>query len=72
MATPCFVLRLTGSTLATGLSLPAGTVPPLLIGQIAGALADRRDRWRTMIATAWRVWRRSVSCCWFTTRARWD
>ncbi|MFE2431990.1 MFS transporter, partial [Streptomyces sp. NPDC059373] len=51
MAAPYFVLRLTGSTLATGLSLAAGTVPALLIGPIAGALADRWDRRRTMIAT---------------------
>jgi MFS family permease len=51
MAAPYFVLKLTGSTLATGLSLAAGTVPALLLGPIAGALADRWDRRRTMIAT---------------------
>lgn len=50
MAAPYFVLRLTGSTLATGLSLAAGTVPALVLGPIAGALADRWDRRRTMIA----------------------
>ncbi len=51
MAAPYFVLRLTGSTPAAGLSLAAGTVPALLLGPIAGALADRWDRRRTMIAT---------------------
>ena len=51
IAAPYFVLKLTGSTLATGLALAAGTVPALLLGPIAGALADRWDRRRTMIAT---------------------
>ncbi|WP_377273576.1 MFS transporter [Peterkaempfera sp. SMS 1(5)a] len=51
VAAPFFVLRLTGSTLATGLSLAAGTVPALLLGPVAGVFADRWDRRRTMLAT---------------------
>ena len=51
MAAPYFVLKLTGSTLATGLSLAAGTVPALVLGPVAGALVDRWNRRHTMIAT---------------------
>jgi MFS family permease len=50
VAAPFFVLRMTGSTLATGLSVAAGTVPALALGPIAGVLADRWDRRRTMLA----------------------
>jgi MFS family permease len=50
VAAPYFVLRLTGSTLATGLSLAAETVPALLLGPVAGVFADRWDRRRTMLA----------------------
>src|SRR3954447_15838356 len=50
VAAPYFVLRLTGSTLATGLSLAAETVPSLLLGPVAGVFADRWDRRRTMLA----------------------
>ncbi|WP_405623370.1 MFS transporter [Streptomyces sp. NBC_00076] len=49
VAAPYFVLRLTGSTLATGLSLAAETVPALLLGPVAGVFADRWDRRRTML-----------------------
>ncbi|MFC1403464.1 MULTISPECIES: MFS transporter [Streptacidiphilus] len=49
VAAPFYVLRLTGSTLATGLSLAAGTVPALLLGPVAGVFADRWDRRRTML-----------------------
>lgn len=49
VAAPYFVLRLTGSTLATGLTLAAQTVPSLLLGPIAGVFADRWDRRRTML-----------------------
>lgn len=49
VAAPFFVLRLTGSTLATGVALAAGTVPALLIGPVAGVFADRWDRRRTMV-----------------------
>ncbi len=50
VAAPFFVFRLTGSTLATGLSMAAETVPALLLGPVAGVLADRWDRRRTMLA----------------------
>jgi MFS family permease len=51
VAAPFFVLRLTGSTLATGAALAAETVPALLIGPVAGVFADRWDRRRTMVTT---------------------
>jgi Na+/melibiose symporter-like transporter len=50
IAAPYFVLRLTGSTLATGLTLAAATVPALVLGPVAGVLADRWDRRLAMIA----------------------
>jgi predicted MFS family arabinose efflux permease len=50
IAAPYFVFTLTGSTLATGLSLAASTLPALVLGPVAGALADRWDRRLTMIA----------------------
>jgi MFS family permease len=50
VAAPYFVLRLTGSTLATGLTFAAQTLPTLLLGPVAGVLADRWDRRRTMLA----------------------
>jgi MFS family permease len=50
VAAPYYVFRLTGSTLATGLSMAAETVPALLLGPVAGVLADRWDRRRTMLA----------------------
>ena len=51
VAAPYFVFQLTGSTLATGLTLTAESVPAVLLGPIAGVFADRWDRRRTMIAT---------------------
>jgi MFS family permease len=51
VAAPYFVFHLTGSTIATGLSLMAQTVPAVLLGPIAGVFADRWDRRHTMIAT---------------------
>ena len=51
VAGPYFVFHLTGSTIATGLSLMAETVPAVFLGTIAGVFADRWDRRRTMIAT---------------------
>jgi MFS family permease len=50
VAAPFFVFRLTGSTMATGLSMAAETVPAVLLGPVAGVYADRWDRRRTMIA----------------------
>lgn len=49
VAAPYFVLRLTRSTLATGLSMGAETVPALLLGPVAGVFTDRWDRRRTML-----------------------
>jgi MFS family permease len=51
VAAPFYVFRLTGSTMATGLSMAAETVPTVLLGPVAGVFADRWDRRRTMIAT---------------------
>jgi predicted MFS family arabinose efflux permease len=50
VAAPFFVYRLTGSTMATGLSMAAETVPAVLLGPVAGVFADRWDRRHTMIA----------------------
>jgi predicted MFS family arabinose efflux permease len=51
VAGPYFVFQLTGSTIATGLSLMAETVPSVLLGTVAGVFADRWNRRHTMIAT---------------------
>ncbi|WP_169739844.1 MFS transporter [Actinospica robiniae] len=51
LAVPYYVLRLSGSTLASGLALATETVPALLLSPVAGVLVDRWDRRRTMIAT---------------------
>lgn len=51
VAAPYFVFELTGSTLATGLTLTAESVPAVLLGPVAGVFADRWDRRRAMIAT---------------------
>ena len=51
VAAPYFVFELTGSSLATGLTLTAESVPAVLLGPIAGVFADRWDRRRAMIAT---------------------
>ncbi|ACU75069.1 major facilitator superfamily MFS_1 [Catenulispora acidiphila DSM 44928] len=51
VAAPFFVFRLTGSTMATGLSMAAETVPAVLLGPVAGVFVDRWDRRWTMIAT---------------------
>jgi len=50
IAIPAHVLNVTGSLLATGLTLVAQYLPPLLVGPIAGVLTDRWDRRRVMIA----------------------
>ena len=49
IAIPAHVYALTGSLLATGLTLVAEHVPPLLLGPVAGVLTDRWDRRRVMI-----------------------
>jgi MFS family permease len=50
LALPLLVVNLTGSAAHAGLVLGAQTVVYLAFGLIAGALADRWDRKRTMIA----------------------
>ncbi|MEU4237419.1 MFS transporter [Actinoplanes sp. NPDC026619] len=51
VAIPAYVLELTGSLAATGLTLAAEFLPPVLIGPLGGVLADQWDRRRLMIAT---------------------
>ncbi|MFF7646149.1 MFS transporter [Streptomyces canus] len=50
LAVPYYVLELTGSAMASGFSLAAGTIPALVLGPPAGALVDRWNRLRVMIA----------------------
>ncbi|MET7397914.1 MFS transporter [Dactylosporangium sp. NPDC005572] len=49
VAVPAHVFTLTGSVAATGLTLAAEFLPPLLLAPLAGILADRVDRRRLMI-----------------------
>jgi MFS family permease len=49
LAVPAHLFAVTGSLAKTGLSLAAGYLPQLLLGPVAGALADRWDRRRLMI-----------------------
>src|SRR3954467_8831090 len=51
VAVPAYVLELTGSVMATGLTLAAEYLPLLLLGPFAGVLADRWDRRRLMYTT---------------------
>jgi MFS family permease len=50
LALPLLVVALTGSTAQAGIVLGAQTITSLAFGLLAGALADRWDRKRTMIA----------------------
>ncbi len=50
VALPAYVFHLTGSLLATGLTMVAEYLPALLLGPIAGVLTDRWDRRRVMLA----------------------
>jgi len=50
VAVPAHVFLLTGSLMATGLTLAAEFLPPVLFGPIAGVLVDRWDRRRVMVA----------------------
>ncbi|MGH3510102.1 MAG: MFS transporter, partial [Nocardioidaceae bacterium] len=45
------VFAITGSTLASAVTLLAGFLPQVLVGSIAGVFVDRWDRKRTMVAT---------------------
>jgi MFS family permease len=49
IALPFYVYSLTGSTLATGGTFIAETLPSILFGSVAGVFVDRWDRRRTMI-----------------------
>jgi len=51
IAVPAYVLHLTGSLMATGLTLAAEYLPLLLLGPLAGVLTDRWDRRRLMYST---------------------
>lgn len=50
VALPVLVYQLTGSATLTGLLAAAGALPYLILGLPAGALADRWDNRRTMVA----------------------
>ena len=49
VAVPLYVYDLTGSTVATGATFVAETLPALVLGPLAGVLVDRLDRRRVMI-----------------------
>lgn len=49
VAVPAHVFVLTGSLAATGLTLAAEYLPPVLLGPVAGVLVDRWDRRRVMV-----------------------
>jgi len=50
VALPAYVFHLTGSLLATGLTMVAEYLPALLLGPLVGVLTDRWDRRRVMLA----------------------
>ena len=52
LAVPAHILAATGSLRATGLALAAEYLPQLVLGPVAGAVADRWDRRRLMIGTS--------------------
>src|ERR1700677_2407329 len=52
VAVPAHILMATGSLRDTGLSLAAAYLPQLVLGPVAGVLADRVDRRRLMIAAS--------------------
>jgi len=51
VAVPLYVYDLTGSTVATGATFVAETLPALFLGPAAGVLVDRLDRRRVMIVS---------------------
>lgn len=51
VAVPAHLYAVTGSALATGVSLACRFLPALLLGPFAGVVADRWDRPRVMITT---------------------
>src|SRR6476661_7913831 len=50
IAATLLIYRMTSSALSVGLTLIATTLPSLLVGLLAGAVVDRYDRRRIMIA----------------------
>lgn len=50
VAAPAYVYQISGSLIAVGLAMAAEYLPVLLLGPIAGALADRWDRRLVMVA----------------------
>ena len=51
LAAGIVVYRITGSAFSVGLMLMASAVPTLLLGLVAGAIVDRSDRKRIMVAS---------------------
>lgn len=49
---PLYVLQVTGSSLVTAAVFIAGLLPTLLVGPLAGVLADRWERRRTLVVTS--------------------
>ncbi|NJP98895.1 MFS transporter, partial [Nonomuraea sp. FMUSA5-5] len=52
VAIPAHVYAVTGSVLATGVTLAFEHLPSLLLGPVSGVLADRRDHRRLMITAS--------------------
>jgi len=51
LAAGIVVYRITGSALSVGLMLMASAIPTLILGLVAGAIVDRSDRKRIMVAS---------------------
>jgi MFS family permease len=48
---PIYIFLLTGSVLALSITLLAASLPPALVGSVAGVFVDRWDHKRTMVVT---------------------